>query len=64
MAVFDDGDEDFAPAERDYGLYVALEQAVIRKERKDAAKRARAAEAAKWAEKMWEEICARYRRAA
>jgi hypothetical protein len=41
-----------------------MEQAVIRKERKDAAKRARAAESAKWAEKLWDEICARYRRAA
>ena len=63
MGVYD-GDEDYAPAERDYGIYVAMEQAVIRKERKDAAQRQRAAEAAKWAEKMWAEICARYRRAA
>jgi hydroxymethylpyrimidine pyrophosphatase-like HAD family hydrolase len=63
MAVYDE-DEDYAPVERDYGIYVAMEQAVIRKERKDAAKRARAAEAAKWAEKLWDEICARSRRAA
>jgi hypothetical protein len=42
MAVYDE-DEDFAPAERDYGIYV---------------------ESAKWAEKLWDEICARYRRAA
>jgi hypothetical protein len=63
MAVYDE-DEDYAPVERDYGIYVAMEQAVIRTERKDAAKRARAAESAKWAEKLWDEICARYRRAA
>jgi hypothetical protein len=64
MAVFDGDEDEYTPVEPDYGLYVAMEQAVIRKERKDAAKRARAAEAAKWAEKMWDEICARYRRAA
>jgi hypothetical protein len=63
MAVYD-GDEDFAPEEPDYGNYVREEQSLIRGERRQAEKRARAAEGAKYAAKLWAEILESLRRAA
>ena len=63
MAVYD-GDEDDTPEERNYGNYVREEQSVIRGERRQAEKRARAAEGARCAAKLWAEIIESLRRAA